>query len=164
MRMCSIKAVLAAFLFLLAGSSAQAADPVALPQKTCGANQVMVIEADGARCADFSNSLTFMCPEGQVVQGVAYGKPVCVTGPRPMVAGQYQWSASGLCRYPNPVTKSCTCPDGYMAIPSMETYEPRCSYRLMDDKKKVKSCAETQFTCYRRDQGFTAPAASEEKE
>ena len=148
-----------AVLFLGAAwpSAASAAALEPAPHKTCFANQVRLVEGDVERCADFGDSLTFMCPEGKVMQGVAYGKPVCVEGPKPMVAGQYQWSGAGLCRYPNPVTKDCTCPDGYTAIPSMETYEPSCTYKLMNDNKKVKSCAETQFTCYRRDQGFTAP-------
>lgn len=115
----------------------------------CPANQFLLGEGDDAECVDISTSIVAMCPQGQVLRGIAYGKPVCEAGARAMTAGQYQWSGAGLCRYPNPLTKSCTCPEGYTAIPSMETYEPRCTYKLKDENnKKIKSCAETQYTCY----------------
>lgn len=147
--MMSLKHVaVATFVLSLVLSGAAQAAPAPKGPKACLANQIMMSDGETTYCKDFSDTLTFMCPEGKVLQGLAYGKMICVDGPKPVMAGQYQWSGSGRCRYPNPLTKSCTCPEGYEAIPSLEFHDPRCAYKFMENDKKVKSCSETQFTCY----------------
>ncbi len=111
-------AALASFMLLAPLASAQAGQLFppnnigSNPNVPCPNGSMLDWTGDAVECTDPTPGVTVSCPQGQVLNGITNGKPVCSYG---KMAGVFVLGDNGFCIADNPVIGACSCPGGYAA-------------------------------------------------
>ncbi len=61
--------------------------------------------------------------------------------------GMYSEDLDASCRYPNFATNSCSCPEGFLTIPTLEFDNPSCKGNIYTDGNKTSNCGFLEHYC-----------------